>query len=564
MLGAAAALAWVLLCVRWFDVAAPYRPGPLGAIPPALLAVLLMASLLLLLRLRCGLLSPRTEGAPRTELLLLVALAVAFRWPLAWTAAVGYTTADGSLSGIVALRIREGLEHLVFVPNVPYSGSLKSHLAAALALLVDLQRAFTFSSVLFYALFVAAVWGLAAELPNALASGLPRRAALYAVFSPAFVTRYSLSNDGNYVEVLALGTYALLLATRSFRAASAARGAFALAAGVTLGLAFWCHILAAIPAAVVAAAFLVQQPRTAWRPLSRLALGFALGDFPGLLWNAVHGWESFLYVLPGGTPVGTLDQGPAFSDRVAGMLATQWPVLLGSDLGYRGAARVLSTTLAVLAVVFTLVAFAVAVRRFAAQRDAARGTLLALVAVNLTVAALALPFIPNNPRYLLFLVAPIAVFLGDALARGPARVLLGLLIAGGALGSLAPWPDARRADERWRTFADDLPAAGIRACYTDFFVATKINFVSEERVVCSSELGPTTTEYFEDYRRRVQEAPSAALVAVNRTAADKLERRLARLRVGFRRIEMMKPVIMPARHVRPAELFAIVAADPDP
>ena len=39
-------------------------------------------------------------------------------------------------------------------------------------------------------------------------------AGLYAAFSPPFLTRYSLSNDGNYVEVLALGTWALWLAAR--------------------------------------------------------------------------------------------------------------------------------------------------------------------------------------------------------------------------------------------------------------------------------------------------------------------------------------------------------------
>ena len=52
----------------------------------------------------------------------------------------------------------------------------------------------------------------------------------------------------------------------------------------------------------------------------------------------------------------------------------------------------------------------------------------------------------------------------------------------------------------------------MRWCDTDFHLATKINFLSQERVVCSSKLGPTTTEYFFDYRRQVEaeRAPGAS------------------------------------------------------
>ena len=99
------------------------------------------------------------------------------------------------------------------------------------------------------------------------------------------------------------------------------------------------------------------------------------------------------------------------------------------------------------------------------------------------------------------------------------------------------------------------PAEGVRFCYTDFYLATKINFLSGERVQCSAKLGPTTTEYFFEYRREVEAAPRAALVAVNTTAARKLEVRLSELGVPFVRLDTMKPVLLPARNVDPAELF---------
>ena len=94
----------------------------------------------------------------------------------------------------------------------------------------------------------------------------------------------------------------------------------------------------------------------------------------------------------------------------------------------------------------------------------------------------------------------------------------------------------------------------MRWCYTDFYLATKINFLSGERVVCSAKLGPTTTEYFFDYRERgggrARRRPS---IAVNATAAEKLERRLERLGVTYERRDLMKPVLLRlSRKVEPA------------
>jgi hypothetical protein len=550
-----AAIAWSLFCLRWFDVAASWRPAALQAIPPFAFALLLVSALAALLRRHAGTLSLVPEGASRRELWMLVALAVAFRFPMAWTAAAGYTSSDGSLSGTVALRVREGLEHLVFVPNVPYSGSLKSHVAAALGLAIDLQRAFTLASVAFYALFVAALYALAAG--RAGAGVVPRvAAALYAVFAPAFVTRYSLSNDGNYVEVLALGTLALFWAVRAAEASDGARRVLAWAAGTALGLGFWCHILVVIHAAAVGLLFLWADPRGSLRVVPRLGAGFALGALPSLLWNAANEWGSFVYLLPGGQSVGSIESGPAWTGRVAGMVREHLPILAGYDLGYTGLAAVLVTAFAALALGMIVFAYAHAARRVATRRDWPTTALLLFTAINLAIAAFGLPYIPWNARYLQFLVAPIAVFVAETFASGGRRALLGVLIAGGALTSLAQWPGEAVSDAKWRAFVEALPRAGVTRCYTDFYLAAKIDFISEERVVCSSELGPTTTEYFLEFRERVDTAARAALIPVNRTAAEKLERKLTRLGVAYERFELMKPVIVPERRVPPAELFA--------
>jgi hypothetical protein len=380
-------------------------------------------------------------------------------------------------------------------------------------------------------------------------------AGLYAAFAPAFVTRYSLSNDGNYVEVLALGTLALVLGVRWARVPER-RGPTALLIGLVLGLAFWCHILAVIHAAALGLFVLLTAWRAGLRSAPAAACGLVLGAFPSLLWNAANGWASFHYLLPGGTPVGEADVGPPLAARLFGLAADHAPVLLGYDPGYPppGDFLLKAASFAVLALV--LLALLAAARRAARERCEVLRLLLVLTAVNLAVALFALPYIPGNPRYLLGLVAPVAVALALFLRAPRARALFAAVVGLGALGSLAQLPGAAGSDARWRGFVADLERAGVRWCYTDFYLATKVNFLSEERVVCSAKLGPTTTEYFFAYREQVERAPEAAYIAVNDDNADKLVRRLARLDVACERLDSMKPVLLRlSRKVDPAELF---------
>jgi hypothetical protein len=541
--GVVAALAWVVLCARWFD--GPYREAL--RVPAAVPAIVLIVALAAWLRGEAPALRALAATVSPRGLAVAVAAAFAFRLPLAWQGAAGYLTPDGALSGIVALRIRTGAQHLVFVPHVPYSGSLKSHLAAALGLAMDLPRAFALSSIFFYCVCVAAAVLLAERAWRRADLGLA--AGLYLAFAPPFVTRYSLSNDGNYVEVLALGSAALLAAAAW--AEDRALAALPWIAGLLLGLAFWCHILAVIPAAAVGLV-VIATGRAAAGALPRLAGGFLLGYLPGLLWNAANGWESFAYLVPGAATPGASATGEP--SRPWSLVSDHALVLAGYDPGYAGW---IDGTLRLLAVAALLAAaWALARARGAIRQTPALQAVLALLVVNVIVAAAALPYIPGNPRYLLFSAVVLAVLLARLAAERWGRPLLAVLVIAGAGFSWAQVPGTLRADAQWRRFAVDLEEAGVRRCYTDFFLATKINFLSGERVVCSAKLGPTTTEYFFDYRDAVDAAPEAAFIAVNATAAEKLERRLERLGVTYHRRDLMKPVLLGlSRKVDPAEIF---------
>ena len=269
--GPAAAAAWFLTCLRCFDAAAPWRPGWLEAVPVGVLGLATLALAGVWAHRHRHALAPPLESGLVAFGLVLV-LTVAFRMPLVRWASVGYTPADGAVAGLMALHVAEHGERPVFIPKEPYSGSLKAYIAAPLVRRFDASRAYAFVSVLFYTAFVGAVFLLAER------AGGPRAAlgaGFLAAFSPTFITQYSLSNDGNYAEVLALGTWALLLLVLWLEREKS-RAALSLAAGVLLGLAFWCHILAIAHVMTVA--------------LVMLAVAGGASSGPGL--RSVRAWRS--------------------------------------------------------------------------------------------------------------------------------------------------------------------------------------------------------------------------------------------------------------------------------
>lgn len=553
--GAGAAILWVAWCVRWFDAGGPWRPPALAALPPLLIGT----GGLVLLSFWLGARGPALRGEPLSgaalaSLLLVVGLAVFARLPFVAHGAAAGITPDGTVYGSVALRLQQGTERLVFLPSQPYGGTLKSHLAAPVMSFVDPARALALVSVAFYAVFVAGLYRLTLWLFGGKVALL---AGLYAAFSPPSLTRYSLNNDGTYVEVLALGVWALWLVARWSDEAEP-RPLLVLAAGLLLGVAFWCHIFAIIHLAVVAFVIVLFGRRSAPRALAAFSFGSFLGAAPALLWNAANGWQTLGYFVPGKARGIEASAGAVLGglgSKLVAMVTGDWPVLMGYDLGYEPPLDWLLLALGWLGVAAAVVAVARAARAAARTRSRPLVVLLLFVATTLAVVAVTLPHVPGNPRYLVCLMSVLPALIAEAFGRGRRRLVLLVLVAGSALASLAQLPDAARADARWRTFVADLEAEPVRFCYTDFHLAARINFLSGERVICSAKLGPTTTEFFVDYRSRVEAAPEAALVPVNRTAAARLERRLQELGVAHERRELMKPVLLPARKVDPEELF---------
>ncbi len=554
--GAAAAILWIAWCVRWFDAAAPWRPPALAAVPP--LALVLPGAVALGIWLRARWSALRGDPLDRPALLgllLVVTLTVFARMPIALGGAASAITPDGTVYGIVTLHILDGSERHVFLPNQPYGGTLTSHLVAPLAAVSDMPRAFALVSLLFYALYVAGLHRLAWWL---FGGRVALVAGLYAAFAPVAVTRCSLNNDGTYVELLALGTWALWLLAR-WTQERGARPLLALAIGLLLGLCFWYHIFAMIHVVAAALAFVLFGLRSAPRALAAMAFGGALGSAPALLWNAAHEWQSFEYFVPGLAQGGEARADALVSGlgaRLVAMVTENAPVLMGYDVGYGPALDRVSLALGWLGVAVAIVSVLIVARLALRSRSQPLAVALLFLAVNVAVVAVAARHVPGNPRYLLTVMSVLPALVAFAFGVGRRRILLFGLIAASALAAAGQVPETLSSDGRWRAFVARLEAEGVRHCYTDFHLATRINFLSRERVLCSSKLGPTTTEFFFDARRAVEAAPEAAFVAVNRTAAARLSRRLDELGVRHERLDLMKPVLLRLeRKVDPEELF---------
>ena len=271
---------------------------------------------------------------------------------------------------------------------------------------------------------------------------------------------------------------------------------------------------------------MIPRRKPAWTTsLVALAFGWAIGYVPGWLWNLANDWESFHYLVPGAARTdeagasGLAGAASGLGEKLRLMVTDHWPVLMGYDTGYGPVVDGLLAALSWIGVAAALFATAWTARRAWRERSWPLASLLLFAATNLAVALVALPHVPGQPP-----LHPLPHVGPAGLPRGRPR--RGRPVAAARLLPCSSRPARSRRsprcrtpcgkDARWRQFVADLEREGVRFCYTDFFMATRLNFLSGERIVCSAKLGPNTTEYFFEYRERVEQAPEAAIVAVNR------------------------------------------------
>jgi hypothetical protein len=491
---------------------------------------------------------------PRIETLACLAVAIGYRLP-ALLHPWGWVNRDGAYGAFVALHLLQGARPApVFTEGANYQGTLKSHLAAVLALLTgarDLSFLMTAASLVLYLVFTASAMALARRVGGraaALATGL------YLALGPRFLTVFSLNCVGQYVDVLALGGVALALLARVLdddRGGAAARGAY-LAIGVLVGAAFWQQPVALSYAAVVAAVLALR--RGTWRdPWALLVpLGTVLGALPVLLWNLRHGWAS--RDILGREPLELRAQAEALPHLIGRTLSVSFAILSGLSPNHPWADAP-GVSIAAASLFPVMLAGYVAVRRkdFAAWL---RGSspVSAVLAPLLMVSCLALFWavasgsVYRRPRYLLPVAAASAVHAGVLFAwilarsRAVAAATLGAVLALHVTGTLPRLRSSGDLARRHEAIVRSLEQKGIRTGYSDFSISAPVTMFTSERIVLSPALGPTPAYESQAQARRVAEDGPDAYVL---PPEDDPERFASALRgLGVRFQMETKPVIV--------------------
>jgi len=316
----AALAVWVLTLEAWFQ-------GPiLGGRVPVFAAAPLLALLVVILVVRHRARADRRAVDRRFAVAVggMLVLATLVRWP-ALLAPGSLVSSDSAVAGIIAQELRRGhLPAPIYAPGFPYEGTLKPHLTALLGLAapgVGTPLLYVLASHLFYLLWVYAVMRLARAVggvPAALGAGL------FMAVSPRFLTAFSLNNVGQYPEVNALGTLALVLLTP---------GTGLLLPGFVLGLALWQQLLAlyfivtAVLAALVTPA--LRRPRLLLDGVS----GFIAGAYPVFIWNAANAWATLDWVGKGGKR--PMDRLTGLPEQLERTFTVSFPKLFGlTDAGF--------------------------------------------------------------------------------------------------------------------------------------------------------------------------------------------------------------------------------------
>ena len=512
-----------------------------SAILPAVLAAALAAAVLL--RVRAG--GPLRWRRPYPETLVCLAAATAYRFP-ALLHPWGWVNRDGAYGAFVALHLLDGARPApVFTEGANYQGTLKGHLAAALALVTgsrDLSWLMVLASLLLYLVFVTVTMALARRLGGRVAAGI---AGLYLALSPRFLTVFSLNCVGQYVDVLALGGLALVLVARVLdedRRGVEARGDY-FGAGVLLGAAFWQQPVALCYVAAVGIAFLLR--RRTWRDAWTLLVptGLVVGLLPVLLWNAQNDWASS--DILGREPAEIRAQVDALPSLARRAVRISFPILAGLSPGHPWADVTGVAWLAMLVIPGALVAFLLVRGRAMATGARRQGASADLLPPLLLLCCLGLFWAVASgrvywrPRYLLPLLAATSVHLGVGLAWLLARArLAGVLVVGGLLvlnlaGTLPRLRGGRAIAEHYERIVRSLRDKGIRTGYADFSLSAPVTMFTAEQITLSSRLGPTPAYESERHARRVALDGPDAFVLRPEDDVDAFAAALRRLGVSF-------------------------------
>jgi 4-amino-4-deoxy-L-arabinose transferase-like glycosyltransferase len=321
------------------------------------------------------------------------------------------------------------------------------------------------------------------------------------------MSTYTTATLGGYGEILLLGNLVLLTAHAVATDRPDDWRAWA-GLGAAAGLGFWTSAL--ISVYLLPAAVLILWRSTTRSSITQSLKGILIAGIAFLLlsspwwWhNLTHDWGALRFMLTGTESSGIGIQSVSLSLRLRGLLLLGVPALLG--MRFPWSADFISLPLSVLAltIYFAAVLYAWHRRR---QIRTEQGLLLGMMATFAALFLLSRFGTDATGRYFLPLAVPLALWTADLLYRvrsdSPLFATLGLLfllgfnLLGNGLAIQQTPPGLTTqfdASNRFDNQHDDDLIAFLREIdvtrgYSNYFVAFRIAFLSDEQIILSSQL----------------------------------------------------------------------------
>jgi 4-amino-4-deoxy-L-arabinose transferase-like glycosyltransferase len=488
--------------------------------------------------------SSRRDWLGAAIVALLVAGAVLRVWIL--VGSLGTLNSDDATVGLMARHLLDG-EVRSFFWGQDYGGTPQLFLVAvALKLFGSSPLTLKIPTILLSAAASWLVWRVGRRTIGEPAARVA--AALFWVWPPIFVW-FSTSERLFYFNTLVLGLVVVLCALRMVQGGTRLDP---IALGFAAGVGWW--------ATVQIAYFLIPVGIWLTVRLGRRILSVApafpaavLGALPWIVHNAHYGLISLK--LPQAQPVPN-----GFIDNARAFFRTGLPIALGLRLPFSG--RWILPAVAVSAYLLLVAGFLFGL----AKRQAGTGLLFLIVALYPFLFAVSpLSWFVADARYLVFLAPFAALLIGRVLAGDGARTVLpaaGLALALAlSVGGLVAMERQRlttlgapdiKIPEDFAPLMDTLEREGILYVYANYWIAYRLTFESDERIIAQ----PFFSSRYPPYEAAVRRSQRAAYLFISGSASiRRFETAITRKGIAYQRITPGAfTVFVPERTITPQEL----------
>ena len=463
---------------------------------------------------------------------------------------------DEAIVGLMGKHIIEGKPWPIFYYGQYYMGSFEPTLVGLAFALFGISN-FTLKLVplLFSLLHVGLVYRLALRFASRNVAFV---AALLTALAPASLVLWSTKSRGGFIELVVLGSWALILSLDLLKKEYWKASRFFLL-GAILGFGWWVNNQIVF---YVVAIGLLFATRLVWAmgifPALLVALvmliGFLIGGTPFWYANIAHDpqWATF-HTLFSDSSVSS----KGFLEQLGGLFTTALPIILGArrfwseqDV-FTG-----SSILAFLTYAILLIAFLLRMRR---TKSEPRELLLYLVISSLLVfASSKFGWLSLAPRYLLpiYSVQFVIVSIGASIIWEKTRIgaallvvsVLGLNLSSNYIGGVAipgePYVyDGDRVVKDHAPLYQWLEKEGITHIRTNYWIGYRVAFETKEKVTFTQTGRPRTVR-IEEYEKTSRGGVLEGVYVLSPRESAPFVRQLQQMGYDFRRLEVGGYVIV--------------------